>query len=557
MDLIYFIVLVGVLIFVHESGHFLWAKLFGVRVLKFSLGFGPRIAGFTRGDTEYVIAALPLGGYVHMLGENPHDEVQPEDESHAFHSQALWKRVVIVFAGPLMNLTFPLLLFFFVFMGTTTLPPAQIGEVIPGEPADGKLEPGDRVVAIDGERVETFQDLSRIVSPQAGRTLRFTIERGNERFTRPITPSPKHEERPLELSEEVGRIGVSTLQPLSVIGVSDPNGAAKAAGLETFDWVVSAGGKPCERWVDLERALDKNRGSLMPLGVLRPERVPNALGSMLGVAVYAPRVATLTPEPGEGNGPARAGLEPAALYLDQVAPNSPEAKAGLRSGDRLVSLDGHPVRHWTAFKDELEQTRDREHELVVKRGGELVTAHFRLERQRGTTEYGQTYDRYVMNVRNWTPAVPYPQIDNPSPLSYAFREALKETTFVVKLTAVSIALLVQGRLSMKSLGGPLEIFDAASDAARQGAVNYLFFMGFISVNLGLLNLLPIPMLDGGHLMFLLIELVARRPLSLRWREYASIAGLTILFLLMVLAFKNDVERRWPGLFGHSSSEEMP
>jgi regulator of sigma E protease len=192
MDLVYFIVLVGVLIFVHESGHFLWAKLFGVRVLKFSLGFGPRIAGFTRGDTEYVIAAVPLGGYVRMLGENPHDEVGSDDDSHAFHTQALWKRIVIVVAGPMMNLTFPLLLYFFVFLGTTSVAPAVIGDVIPGEPADGKLEPGDRVVAVDGEEVETFQELSRMVSPRAGHTLRFTIERGKERVTRPIRPVKKH-----------------------------------------------------------------------------------------------------------------------------------------------------------------------------------------------------------------------------------------------------------------------------------------------------------------------------------------------------------------------------
>ena len=178
MDLVYFIVLVGVLIFVHESGHFLWAKLFGVRVLKFSLGFGPRIAGFTRGGTEYVIAAVPLGGYVRMLGENPHDQVTREEEPHAFHTQALWRRVVIVFAGPLMNLAFPLLLYFVVFLGTTELSPAIVGDVFPGQPAYGKLHTGDRIVAIDDEPIETFYDLTRLVAPQAGRTLSFTVERG-------------------------------------------------------------------------------------------------------------------------------------------------------------------------------------------------------------------------------------------------------------------------------------------------------------------------------------------------------------------------------------------
>jgi len=118
-------------------------------------------------------------------------------------------------------------------------------------------------------------------------------------------------------------------------------------------------------------------------------------------------------------------------------------------------------------------------------------------------------------------------------------------------TAVSVVRLFQGRLSMKSIGGPLTIFDAAGEAAREGALNYLFLMGFISVNLGLINLMPIPMLDGGHLLFFLIELVARKPLSVRVREYASIAGLTVLILLMVFAFKNDVERQWPQIFQSS------
>lgn len=238
MDLVYFIVLVGVLIFVHESGHFLWAKLFGVRVLTFSLGFGPRVAGFTRGGTDYVIAAIPLGGYVRMLGENPHDKVRREDEAQAFCTQPVWRRVVIVFAGPLMNLLFPLLLYFMVFLGTTKLSPALIGDVFPGQPADGKLEPGDRITAIEGVPVQTFYDLTRVVSARAGQTLSFTIERDGETLTRPITPVAKRVERPLDLSEEVGRIGVSVNRPLSIVGVTDATSPAAEAGIATFDWIV-------------------------------------------------------------------------------------------------------------------------------------------------------------------------------------------------------------------------------------------------------------------------------------------------------------------------------
>lgn len=551
MDLVYFIVLVGVLIFVHESGHFLWAKLFGVRVLKFSLGFGPRIAGFSRGGTEYVIAAVPLGGYVRMLGENPHDQVSPEEESHAFHTQALWRRVVIVFAGPLMNLAFPLLLYFVVFLGTTQLSPAIVGDVFPGQPADGKLISGDRIVAIDGEPIETFYDLTRIVAPQAGHTLRFTVERDGERFTKPITPTSKRLERPLELSEDVGRIGISLNQPLSIIGIASPTGPAAMAELETFDWVVSAAGRRTERWVDLEEVLDRNRGSLIPLTVLRPARVSGALGSRLGVSVYQPRVSTLTPEPGERSGRERTGLEPSDLYVSHVVGGSAEAQAGIKVGDRLVALDGAPIKHWTSFRDELVQKRGAPHTLLVRRDGKLLSISYRLQGQRGGSDYDQGVEQYAIGLRRWSPTEPYQEIDNPNPVSYAFHEAVRATSEVLELTTVSVVRLFQGRLSMKSIGGPLTIFDAAGEAAREGALNYLFLMGFISVNLGLINLMPIPMLDGGHLLFFLIELIARKPLSVRVREYASIAGLTVLILLMVFAFKNDVERQWPQIFQSS------
>ncbi len=554
MDLVYFIVLVGVLIFVHESGHFMWAKLFGVRVLRFSLGFGPRVAGFTRAGTEYVIAAVPLGGYVRMLGENPHDQVSGEEQGVSFMAQPLWKRIVIVFAGPLMNLAFPVLLYFVVFLGSTKLPPPIVGDVFPGQPAEGKLLPGDRIVAVDGEQVDSFYALSRIVGPQAGRTLRFSVERGGETLELAITPAKKSVERPLDLSEDVGRIGISSSEPLSVVGVSDPEGPAYAAGLRSFDWIVSVSGQPASRFTELERVLDKNRGSILPVTMLRPERIEGALGAVLGVSVYAPRVAMLAPHAGDTPGVERAGLERSDLYISHVSQGSAEARAGMRVGDRIVSLDGEPVRHFSQFIELLAEGHGAGHEVVVRRAGRLVSLSYRLDRQSGTSEYGQDYDRYVVGVRRWAPTVPHAEIDNPSPVSYALFEAVRATSEVVELTAYSIVRLLQGRLSMKSLGGPLTIFDAAGEAAREGATNYLFLMGFISVNLGLINLMPIPMLDGGHLLFFLIELLSRRPISVRVREYASIAGLTILVLLMVFAFKNDVERQWPRIMQRISSE---
>jgi regulator of sigma E protease len=552
MDLVYFIVLVGVLIFVHEAGHFVWAKVFRVRVLTFSLGFGPKVASFSRGGTDYVLAAIPLGGYVRMLGEHPTDVVGDGERGQAFAEKPLWQRVVIVFAGPLMNLAFPVFLYFLAFLGTSELSPALVGDVFPAQPAEGKLLPGDRVLAIDGEDVQTFRDMTRIVGPHAGHTLSFLVERGGEHLTFPITPTPKRVERPLDLSEEVGRVGVSLHQPLSVVGVIDGS-PADQAGLKTFDWVVSVGGKPTLRWVDLTRALERNRGSLVPLTVLRPGQLDGPLGAF-GVSTYTPRVVTIAPEPGDELAKKRTGLEPSDLYVSFVSPDSPEARAGLRVGDRLLSLDDRPIRHWTSFVELLEAERGRGHGLTVRRGADTLQVSYRLARRHGMSEQGVSFDRYLVGLRRFAPTQAFPKIPNPSPVSYALGEAVRATGDVVELTITSIVRLFQGRLSMKSLGGPLMIYDAASDAAREGASNYLFLMGFISVNLGIINLMPIPLLDGGTLSFLLYELVARRPVSVRVREVASLCGLAVLLLLMVFAFKNDVERQWPELFGAASQE---
>src|SRR5690606_4702396 len=178
MDIVYFVGLVGALVFVHELGHFACAKFFRVHVVRFSLGFGPRVFGFRVRGTEYVLSAMPLGGYVRMFGEDPSEPVRPKDLPRSFYGQPRWRRSLIVLAGPAMNLILPVLIFGVVHAAEGHGSPAVVGTVFPGRPAAGKLQPGDRVLAIDGESVTTFRDLSRIVEKNAGRTLAFTIDRG-------------------------------------------------------------------------------------------------------------------------------------------------------------------------------------------------------------------------------------------------------------------------------------------------------------------------------------------------------------------------------------------
>jgi regulator of sigma E protease len=547
MTFLWFVLLVGVLIFVHELGHFVWAKVFGVKVLRFSLGFGPRLFGFTRGETEYVIAAIPLGGYVRLLGELPGDVVTKKDEGRSFAEQPLWRRVIIVLAGPVMNLAFPLLLYFVVFLGERDMSPPVIGTVLPGAPADGHLMPGDRVLAVDGSEVRTFYELMQRVEGSIDQPIELTLERRRQQVEAVVTPVRSTETRALGMTREVGRIGVSTRSPLAVIGIISPASPAASARLRSFDRVIAAGGRPIERFADLVEVLEPNRGGTVPITYLRPRRFDGGLENVLELSFYEPHVATLTPEPGPGSGVLRAGIESSDLYVAEVRAGSPEAAIGLRPGDRLLELDGEPIRLFASFVESLQTSEQTEHEITFRRADQVITRRLALEREQGETEFGERFDRYAIGITHWAPTTVEPPVPNPSPVSYAARESIAATWDMIELTFTSVVRLVQGRLSVRSLGGPLSILEGTQTAASGGPLDYLAFMAFISINLGLLNLLPIPLLDGGHLLFFVIEAISRRPLETRAREIASLVGFGVLVLLMVLAFKNDVERRWPDI----------
>jgi regulator of sigma E protease len=546
MTFLWFVLLVGVLIFVHELGHFVWAKVFGVKVLRFSLGFGPPLLGFTRGETEYVIAAIPLGGYVRLLGELPGDVVTKKDEGRSFAEQPLWRRIIIVLAGPVMNLAFPLLLYFVVFLGERDMSPPVIGTVLPGAPADGHLMPGDRVLAVDGSEVRTFYELMQRVEGSIDQPIELTLERRRQQVETVVTPVRSTETRALGMTREVGRIGISTRSPLAVIGIISPASPAASARLRSFDRVIAAGGRPIERFSDLVEVLEPNRGGTVPITYLRPRRF-DGLANVLELSFYEPHVATLTPEPGPGSGVLRAGIESSDLYVAEVRAGSPEAAIGLRSGDRLLELDGEPIRLFASFVEALQTSARTEHEITFRRADQVITRRLTLAREQGETEFGERFDRYAIGITHWAPTTVEEPVPNPSPVSYAARESIAATWDMSELTVTSVVRLVQGRLSVRSLGGPLSILEGTQTAASGGPLDYLAFMAFISINLGLLNLLPIPLLDGGHLLFFVVEAISRRPLEARVREIASLVGFGVLVLLMVLAFKNDVERRWPDI----------
>jgi regulator of sigma E protease len=346
------IVVLGILIFVHELGHFIFAKIFKVGVLKFSLGFGPKLIGWKIGETEYLISAFPLGGYVKMVGEGGNEEIPEQDLSSSFIAKPPLQRIIIVLAGPVFNLVFACIVFISVFMIGVPIPTSKIGEVLKDKPAArAGLKTNDVVIAVNNRPVSKWSDLSRSIVESGGKPLDIEVKRGEKKLSLRIVP---------EITTHKNLLGETVKSPMIGIAVSE-------------DFVV------------------------------------------------------------ERHSPADA----------------------------------------------------------LMKGSE------------------QTWN-------------------------------------VIKLTYISLGKIVSRAIPLDTIGGPVMIAKMAGQQAQAGIVSFLAFMALLSVNLGVLNLLPIPILDGGHLMFYAWECLFRRPVSIRTREVLQQVGLVMLIGLMILAFYNDFVRYFVG-----------
>jgi regulator of sigma E protease len=576
MDLVYFIVLVSSLIFVHEMGHFLLAKAFGVKVLTFSLGFGPKILRFSGRETEYCISLLPLGGYVKMLEESKSDLVMPEDRRRTFESLAVYKRVLIVLAGPMMNLVFPVLLYFSVFLTEGPFAPPTVGVVLPEHPASGVLRPGDRIMAVGGVEVGTFDEVKRIVERSPGETLQFKVFRDNAHVDLEVVAQERRRNLELDIIERYGAIGIQPNAPAAVVGVVSGDSPAYRAGLRTFDVVTYIAGRPIRRYMDLERELSNNRGVTVPVTYQRPHRVPGALGGLSEMAVYEAGVVSLTPNVKGETFTEITGMELADRYVATVPKGSYLYQAGVRPGDRIVALDGQSLPAWSTFVDRLSAAPDVQHRLdfVSSRDDVKRSGNFRVRREDFVSDTGQKFSRYILPcgswanlaergesncdaaaVRQWFPLSLEERVGHPSPIRYALVKAVDRTLTATRSIATAFVRLAQGRLSLEEISGPIAIYEIAGQERRKGTEYFIWIMAMISINLGLLNLLPIPVLDGGHFLFFIVEGVMRRPLPMRAREIAHILGMAVLLFLMGVAFKNDIQQRWGATFESYMSGE--
>jgi regulator of sigma E protease len=562
MSILYFIILIGVLIFVHELGHFLFAKLFDVKVLRFSIGMGPSIVSYQKGETEYTLCWLPLGGYVQMLGYElgEVEDIPEEDRERALMMKPIWQRSLISLAGPMFNLLLPVVIYFLATMMQTTAPAAVIGEVFAETPAaEAGLKAGDRIVALDGDEVTYWHGFAEIISESYGQEVALTYERDGEKHTVGIVPETKTSTDSLGLLAQTrGAIGVHLEPQAPTIGIPNPDSPAARAGLETFDRVTTVGGKHIDRFGELDSEIRMSGGEPLDLLVLR--RVPLDTSY---ARFYAQEVEELSARPEKDGDSYSLGVEPAEMYLAKVETDSPAEQAGLEAGDKILELEGRAYSNFRLLNEKIINDVNKEivsqqeddvdevdvaiaYDLAFLRDGERQTTSLTPAVIRFKGQGDQERYRIYLGWGHLSDRADRTEIDFPffPRMAYAAEVGVERTVEFSEMLVMGFVRMAQGRVSLDNIGGPIMIGELAAEAGKAGWQPFLQMMALISINLGIINLLPIPVLDGGHLLLYALEAIKRGPLSYRTRQIAAYIGIAMIVFLMVFAFKNDIERNW-------------
>lgn len=444
-NLLAVIVVLGLLITFHEFGHFWVARRCGVKVLRFSVGFGkPLWSRFDRHGTEFAVAAIPLGGYVKMLDERE-GPVAPEERHQAFNRKNVWARIAIVVAGPLANFLLAVVGYWLLFVaGTSTVAPV-IGNVTPESPAaQAGLASGQEIVAVQGDRTRSWEEVN------------------------------------LELIAAIGHEGT-----LSVSARDAESSVTRDYAVPVTDWLVR-------------------------------QDPPQPLQT-LGVTPWRPD----TP-----------------AVLGQVLEGEAAARAGLETGDRIVAVEGRPIEDWMAFVAAVRASPGEPLTLRVERAGEpreLTLTPGSREAQGATIGYIGAGVEPVSWPDEYRREIRY------GPLA-AVGHSLSRTAEMTVLTLDSVRKMLVGLISPSNLSGPITIARIAGDTARSGLESFISFMAYLSISLGVLNLLPIPVLDGGHLVYYLIEAVRGRPVSEAAQAVGLRIGMALVGTLMLMALYFDLMR---------------
>jgi regulator of sigma E protease len=551
-----FLILLGALVFVHELAHFLAAKYFGVGVEAFSLGFGPRLLGKKYKDTDYRISLIPLGGYVKMVGEDIMSDVAPADMARSFAHKPAYQRLIIALAGPLGNFFFSFLIYSTIFaIGIeNTLP--MIGYVKPNTPAaSAGLQPGDRVVEIDGKKIEWWEDLEKIISTSAGHKLNMTIKRDQARLTKTITPEEQLVKNAFNEEAKSGLIGIRNAAFSNYIGITDMTSPAYLAGLRSGDQIEKIDAQPIKYFYEIEKLVAANPEKELTFTVKREsyfkEEDPKT-GQLIKTGPDKPAIITLKLTPQKkmsraADGTEQAsgwlGLETFELYIAAVSKDLPAAKAGIKPGDKIVAINSQAVATYNDFDTILQKSANTQLTLDIIRDGNRqqisLTPVMHAAKEGPFKKKVEKPRAGVLLYDLYTPQTGLERYNNPMRI---LASGIRQTVYFSGYMVLVVAKLFSGKIPLADLGGPILIADMSGQAAEKGLIDYLFLMAGIGINLFIINLLPILPLDGGHILFCSMEIVRRRPVSLKMREFAFKVGFFFIMGLIGLTFWNDFYR---------------
>jgi regulator of sigma E protease len=490
------------------------------------------------------------------------EEIDESERDRALMAQPIWQRSLVSLAGPLFNFVLPIFLFGAMALGQAEMPPADIGQVLPDTPAArAGLQAGDDIVAIDGEPISYWHQITDRVRDAYNREISVTVERNGSRKTFELSPEKTTRTDFLGLNPKTfGLIGIYPGHHGPTIAIGERNGPAAKAGLRHFDRIVTVDGTPVSRFTDITRAISNSGGKPLEMRVLQRTPVEVSYAQM-----YRQTTRSVSVTPTKRDGEWTIGIDPAQMYVSEVDDTSPAARAGLMAGDRIRAIDGKRFDHWSRMATHINNTINEhildQYEEGLETDEMDTTVSFNLSYRRGdevietslvpdviwyTGESKQKQFRvyigwgHLSDTKN-PDMVAFPLSDR---IPYAIGQGWSRTIQTSQAIVVGVWRLIQGRIDFDTVGGPIMIGQLAAKAGSAGFAYFLIMMAFISLNLAIFNLLPIPVLDGGHLMMYAVEAIQRKPLSFRTRQILTYIGFMFLLFLMLYATVNDIDRAW-------------
>ncbi len=533
-----FFLLLGLLIFIHEMGHFSVARFFGVRVEIFSIGFGKTIFKRKYGDTEYRLSIFPLGGYVKMFGDNPTAVVPPEEQKYSFIHKPVGQRIAVVVAGPLMNL----ILAFFVFLSIGLYGEPQISAVL-GDIADttsafkAGLRSGDKILSINDEKAKSYDDTLKLISESKNGNAKIIVERSGQPLELNIPTEIKSNPNILSSERQIPQIdGWSMFSAAPTIGFIDQTSSFYLAGLRNLDEIKKINSTEIKTQRDLKFYLNSISNSPSTIATLSNQELNIQVSRLENDKEVTKNFKTKA---------TNLNFETTETFIGRVQKGSPAEKSGLRRGDKVIGIGGIEIKSW-----------DNLIEAVKTKGLESEPLSFKVLRDFKEEEIkvvpqiksmmndkGQEIKRPIVGIEpGFYVHVPNQIYVSAGGLGASLLYSAQQTWKWTVWTLNSMMRVIQGEVSHKNLGGFITIGQVAKESFKVGWSYFFQMMGIISINLFLLNLFPIPVLDGGHLVFYTIEAIRGKPVSPKKMEIAFMCGFALLMSLVGLTLFNDIQR---------------